>query len=262
MPPRADKAVESPSVAGSVAFLTATVVGAAALETTLVPGIIIGAAAWLAPRAMKALLRPRNRATTAPPPWRAAAKEKKATAFPFLDRFDPMLTHTAGKTVTFRIISSGLDFGWNYFLLGEVAAAASLSGISLIAAPTFYFLHEAVWSTYWTGKADRPTASGVSRDIRQHSISKALAKTVTFRTFATLSEFSVNYFVVRDFVLASKLSAFGIVAGPFVYIAHEKAWERYAARYKSSESKAIGGHSRSSSGVAHSANVMTSRAWR
>lgn len=56
-------------------------------------------------------------------------------------------------------------------------------------------------------------------------ISPALAKTFTFRSMATIAEFSTNYYVVRDIPMAVALSAFGIICGPFVYYAHEKVWD-------------------------------------
>jgi uncharacterized membrane protein len=142
------------------------------------------------------------------------------------------LTTSAAKTITFRVISTGLDFGWNYYLLGEIAAAASLSGVSLVAAPTFYFLHETLWSRIRpkdAAGAGEQSVFRISSDIGGVKVSKAMAKTLTFRLFATASEFGVNYAAVRDLAMATKLSAFGFVAGPFIYLAHERAWERYEA---------------------------------
>jgi uncharacterized membrane protein len=51
-----------------------------------------------------------------------------------------------------------------------------------------------------------------------------LAKTITFRTIATIMDFTTNYVVVGDLATAAGLSAFGFVVGPFVYLGHEKAW--------------------------------------
>ena len=58
-------------------------------------------------------------------------------------------------------------------------------------------------------------------------MSRALAKTITFRTVATIMDFSVTYIVVRDLAVAAGLSAFGFVVGPFVYYGHEKLWDRF-----------------------------------
>jgi uncharacterized membrane protein len=42
-------------------------------------------------------------------------------------------------------------------------------------------------------------------------------------------DFTTNYVVVRDVATAAGLSAFGFVVGPFVYLAHEKVWERFSS---------------------------------
>jgi uncharacterized membrane protein len=57
-----------------------------------------------------------------------------------------------------------------------------------------------------------------------------LAKTITFRTIASVVDFTVNYVVVRDVATALGLSAFGFVVGPFVYFAHERAWDHFTGR--------------------------------
>jgi uncharacterized membrane protein len=232
MPPRHETAAVPPDLSGSLLLFAVVAAGAAAMEAALVPGVLIGGAAWLAPKAM-ARLRGGKRKTGAALRMAAPEKEPAAERRQGSSGWKGLqLTTSAAKTVTFRVISSGLDFGWNYLLLGEVATAASLSGFSLVAAPTFYFLHETLWSRAWPSAAAGARGQGhfrISSDIGGVKVSKAMAKTVTFRLFATVSEFSVNYFVVRDLLLATKLSAFSIVAGPFVYLAHERAWERFEA---------------------------------
>ncbi len=234
MPPRPDNAAGLSDVVGMAAVFAAVAVGAATVEFALVPAMLIGGAAWLAPKALGKLRRRtktasvRNRETPS-----ASSKPGDHRHSGFFNWRDVAITQSASKTVTFRVISTGLDFGWNYLLLGEVATAASLTGFSLIAAPTFYFLHETIWNRYWPRGAvdsEARTAFQISSDTRRFAISKTMAKTITFRTFASISEFSVNYFVVRDVVLATKLSAFSIVAGPFIYVAHERAWVNYSRR--------------------------------
>ena len=242
MPSSPQSTMTATELPGTILFFTTVAVGAAAIEATLIPGILIGGAAWLAPQTLKALSKLKWKGSASGMP-RAAAKVKKT--------FDPRrglpswksfpITTSVAKTVTFRVISSGLDFGWNYVLLGELATAASLSGLSIIVAPTFYFLHERMWSRVWPQEPKRVGRSvifHVSQDIGDLKVSKTMAKTATYRLFATISEFSLNYFVVRDLTMATKLSAFSIVAGPFVYIAHEKAWELFDAdRSKNQERK-------------------------
>jgi uncharacterized membrane protein len=56
-----------------------------------------------------------------------------------------------------------------------------------------------------------------------------LAKTITFRTIATVMDFTANYVVVRDVATAVGLSAFAFVVGPFVYLGHEKLWDYYGS---------------------------------
>jgi uncharacterized membrane protein len=58
-------------------------------------------------------------------------------------------------------------------------------------------------------------------------MSRALAKTVTFRTIATVIDFTTLYVVTQDMATAVGLSAFAFVVGPFVYIGHEKLWDYY-----------------------------------
>ncbi len=60
-------------------------------------------------------------------------------------------------------------------------------------------------------------------------ISRALAKTVTFRTIATVMDFTTLYVVVGDLATAAGLAAFGFVVGPFVYLGHEMVWDYYSS---------------------------------
>jgi uncharacterized membrane protein len=215
---------DSASGVASLAIVGVVAVAAFSLEAALAPGVLIGAAAFLASRQFSRLRRKMKKKPVAPAvPAREVVAEASGDTFAGL-----ALGRSAFKTITFRALSSGLDFGWNYFLLGEVATAAGLSAISLGAAPVFYFLHETVWNRYrQMAGADGSQIASRPPGEAAPPISQALAKTITFRTFATLAEFGTNYAVVRDVALAANLSAFGFVAGPFVYLAHEKAWDRY-----------------------------------
>ena len=65
---------------------------------------------------------------------------------------------------------------------------------------------------------------------RSFKISRALAKTITFRTLATIMDFTTNYVVVRDVTQAVILSSSGFILGPFVYYGHEKAWDYFGAK--------------------------------
>jgi len=217
--------------------------GAALLETALIPGLVIGGAAVLAPRYLPGLrkrLRPlfatagrpqsadRPDAKPAPKPDPTAS----AASAPALPGFG--IKQAIAKTITFRIIVTTLDFTTNYVVIGELATAAGLSTFNLVAGPLFYFTHEAAWNYFGPAgdavdlraalrPADAPQTGGFT-------VSRALAKTITFRTIATVVDFTANYVVVRDLATAAGLSAFGFFVGPFVYLGHEKAWDYFATR--------------------------------
>ncbi|MGA8171202.1 MAG: DUF2061 domain-containing protein, partial [Methylocystis sp.] len=201
---------------------------AALFEAALIPGVAIGAAAVLTPGGLPWLRR--NLAPLFKPKRRAApsASAKPATVAPLGFPIKKALA----KTVTYRVIVTALDFSWNYVVIGEVAAAASLSAITLAVAPVFYFIHEAAWD-YSSLKAKRLAGSASAEPppvgLGGYSINRVLAKTITFRTFATTTDFATNYAVVRDLPQAVMLTAFGFVVGPFVYLGHEMAWNRLNA---------------------------------
>jgi uncharacterized membrane protein len=229
-------------VAGA-ATVGAVVAGAALLEAALIPGVAIGAAAMLAPgglpwlrRNLSPLFKPAKRRPPAPAPA-PDARTPLASPLGF------PIKQALAKTVTYRIIVTALDFGWNYVVIGEIAAAAGLSAVTLAVAPVFYFVHEAAWS-HSSAKARRPAdpagadadppdAKAPLVDIGGYSVNRALAKTITFRTFSTTTDFAANYAMVRDLPQAAMLTAFGFVVGPFVYLGHEMAWDRFGAPARS-----------------------------
>jgi uncharacterized membrane protein len=218
----------------------AVLAGAALLETALIPGVVIGGAAVLAPKYLPRLrrqleplfgspARPRAK-RAAPRPERQEAEAPPAPATLGIKR-------AIAKTITFRIIVTTLDFTTNYVVIGELATAAGLSTFNLVVGPLFYLAHETAWNYFGpSGEAVdlstvlplRRDASAPPADGEGMTISRALAKTITFRTIATVMDFTVNYVVVGDVVAAAGLSAFAFVVGPFVYLAHEKAWDYYA----------------------------------
>ena len=127
-----------------------------------------------------------------------------------------------------------MDFTTNYIVIGEFATAAGLSTYNLIAGPLFYLAHEAAWN--YLGPDDDAVdltagareANGAQGGLSRFTISRALAKTITFRVIASTMDFATNYFVVRDVGSALILSASGFILGPFVYFGHEKAWEYFS----------------------------------
>jgi uncharacterized membrane protein len=215
----------------TVATIGAVAAGAALIEAALIPGLAIGATVLLAPKIFRAVRR-----SDLAKAGRRAAKFGDVGGGSASSQTQPSLWSTVGrlrpgrtlmKTVTFRVVVTALDFSANYIVIGELATAAGLSAFSFVAGPVFYFLHEAGWNYF----GDRTRAS---RDPGEHIVfiglpmSQALAKTITYRTAATISEFSVNYVVVQNLATAALLSSFGVVLGPFVYFAHERAWEMFS----------------------------------
>jgi uncharacterized membrane protein len=220
--------------------------GVALFEAALVPAVVIGGAAVLAPKYLPALrrrLRPTLKAMARRPAAPASsangAPGRKAPEAPVATIGGFGIGQAIAKTITFRVIVTTLDFTTNYVVIGELTTAAGLSTFNLIVGPLFYLGHEAAWNYLGptedvdvdvrlptTFAADgKPPPAGV-RGIR---VSRALAKTVTFRTIATIMDFTTNYVVVGDAITAAGLSAFGFVLGPFVYYGHERIWDYYTS---------------------------------
>jgi len=266
--PRSEPAHPVSAPAQSEAGLTEAVVttaatfgvvaaGVALLEVALIPGLVIGGAAVLAPKyfsskylpnkvlplkylpglsrslgpMLKATFRRRNMPAALPVPQGVTAPLATLTRSP--------VKLAIAKTVTFRIIVTTLDFSVNYLVLGELATAAGLSAFSLVVGPLFYLAHETVWNH--PGIADKRIGLTVLLPWRQDArtspaarsgftISRALAKTITFRTIATTTDFTANFVVVGDLATAAALSASGFILGPFIYFGHERAWDHFSAR--------------------------------
>jgi uncharacterized membrane protein len=222
-----------------------TVLAAAAvIEAALVPGLIIGGGVVLAsayvpglrrrlPSLFTSAVRVATGAATglASRAGMGATMGAPATAKTSLPaRFN--IKRAVAKTITFRIIVTTLDFTSNVIVIGELGTAAGLSSFALVAGPLFYLAHEGAWNylgppgdTVRVGAPAPP--AGDTTPGRGFTMSRALAKTITFRTIATIMDFSVTYIVVRDLATAAGLSAFGFVVGPFVYFGHERLWERF-----------------------------------
>ena len=241
--------VFGPGVVGRVATLEAVVAGVAIVEAALIPGFLIGGAAVLAPRLlprdMLSGLGDRLRRTApSPVPVPSAPTAHSAAASAgepaFFDTWRAVV-----KTFTYRVIVTTVDFGANYFVIGEPVTAAGLSSLSLVAGPIAYFAHEAAWHYYGPASARHPNpleatvhvpfpgaAEGEENRRTRFArvkVSRALAKTVTYEGVTAVSEFAVNYLFVRDLAAAAGLTAFSIVISPFVYYVHEKAWDYYDA---------------------------------
>jgi uncharacterized membrane protein len=100
-----------------------------------------------------------------------------------------------------------------------------------------YLAHETAWNYlhHGDGAVDvssfvpLPSGAGTEGEERGLTISRALAKTITFRVIATAVDYTALYVVVGDPLTAAGLAAWGFVVGPFVYWGHEKFWERFSA---------------------------------
>lgn len=209
--------------------------GAALLEAALIPGMVLGGAAVLAPKLLPSLRRRLAPmfASTAP------ARADRPTKLPDRYSHKPVtiwgqikVGRSVAKTITFRIIVTALDFTSNIVVIGELTTAAGLSAISLAAAPFFYFMHETFWNYFGPTGTHVPLrlpraneAEEASSDENTPTINRAVAKTITFRTFATVMDFTTTYLVVGDLTTAAVLTAFGFIVGPFVYLGHEMAWD-------------------------------------
>jgi uncharacterized membrane protein len=205
---------------------------AALSEAALIPGIVIGGAALLAPKLLPRL-RPAVGSIASPRIEPQASLPDQSEVEPPPDISSGLAVKQAfAKTITFRIIVTSLDFTTNYVVLGEFATAAGLSTIALVVGPLLYFGHEAAWN-YYGGSAETADLPAPRPDApagpQEFTISRALAKTITFRTIATVVDFATNYVVVADIATAAGLSAFGFVVGPFVYFGHERAWDYFSA---------------------------------
>jgi uncharacterized membrane protein len=224
-----------------VAVGLAVLAGAAVVEAALIPGLVIGGAAMLAPKVLPTLRRRvaplMNGAATRPPTARRAGAQSNGKTQPAASALLPALgiKQAIAKTVTFRVIVTALDFTSNYIVIGEFNAAAGLSTFALIVGPLFYLAHETAWNYLAPAEADidiswllpRRSNAGTEQGQRGLTISRALAKTVTFRTIATAIDFSALYVVTGDPLTATGLAAWGFIVGPFVYWGHEKLWERF-----------------------------------
>ncbi len=238
------------------ATVGAIAAGVALFEVALIPGMVIGGAAVLAPKLLSKYLpnhlpKPRRRVR---PLSGATGPRRIDTGVRVPDRpgvTAPLPAPSFGlkravvKTITFRIIVTTLDFTTNYVVIGELATAAGLSGFALVVGPLFYFVHEAAWTHFgrsieheagrWGPSIDLP-ALPLGRDAKAppagrggFTINRAVAKTITFRTIATTIDFTTNYVVVGELATAAALSAVGFVVGPFVYLGHEMAWDRFGS---------------------------------
>ena len=241
--PAADRSsVPGPGVAESIATLGVIAAGVAIFEAALIPGLLIGGAAVLVPRLLpRDMLRrvraPRIASWITPPKVASSAMPVPSAPAASDARGSFDTWRAVAKTFTYRAIVTTVDFGANYFVLGELTAAASLSGLSLVAGPIAYFAHEAIWHHYGPASVRQGvhlpipgvTAGEKNGRLANTEVSRAFAKTVTYEVVTGVSEFGANLFFVRDLAAAAGLTAFSMVIAPLVYYLHEKGWDYYEA---------------------------------
>jgi uncharacterized membrane protein len=229
--------------------------GVALFEVALIPGMVIGGAAVLAPKlAFRRLPKLRRRLQ---PLFNSTVRRRIMSTVPLPDRpgvKSPLaarprfaIKQALAKTITFRIIATTLDFTWTYVVIGDLTTAAGLSAFGLAVGPLFYFVHETAWNYFGPSvkrkvglsRTELPVLLTLRPDVKAPlagrggiTINRALAKTITFRTIATMTDFTTNYVVVGDPATAATLSAFGFVVGPFIYLGHEMAWDSYGSPRK------------------------------
>jgi uncharacterized membrane protein len=215
--------------------------GAALFEAALIPGVVIGGAVLLAPRYLTRLSRhPVSDAERVTGPQRVpgAASPQQDEEPPVSLPAGLQIKQAVAKTVTFRIITTGLDFTTNYVVLGELAIAAGLSTVSLVVGPIFYLTHETLWNYLVPAGSDidLSTLSAATADARVDAnaivIGRPLAKTITYRTIGTVIDFATNYAVISNAATAAALTAFGFVVSPFVYLGHEMIWDQYISPHQ------------------------------
>lgn len=242
-----------PDLASLATTVGAIAIGAAFFEAALIPGIVLGAAAILAPELTSRSLPKVRRGLQSLFQQPAAGPKAVINPKPLPQRFPiSILPHlqigqALAKTITFRITIATLDFAWNYIIIGDLTTAAGLSALNLTVGPMFYFLHESIWNFYsspglrGSGFAladvavlppEQPGATSPDVRVGGIKITRALAKTVVYETMGTVAEFTVNFLVVGDAVTAAIITAPLVIFGPFIYYGHEKAWDYYSARAK------------------------------
>jgi len=145
-----DKAKPTQDFVSTAATIGMIAAGVALFEVALIPGMVIGAAAVLAPKYVPKLrrrLRPLLNSTVrrriepalAPP-------DRPDVKVPLVAPAGFAIKQALAKTITFQIIVTTLDFTTHYVVVGNLATAASLSASHLVVRPLYYLVHETAWN--------------------------------------------------------------------------------------------------------------------
>ncbi len=153
----------------AAATLGVIAAGAALFEVALIPGIVLGGAAMLAPRyvpkvlpTLRKSLQPLFNATPSAEVKVETSKQgrpgvKLALAIPAKLAIKEALL----KTITFRLIVTTLDFTSNYVVLGELGTSAGLSAFAFVVAPLLYLGHEGLWNYFGPAADAKVTVAGL-----------------------------------------------------------------------------------------------------
>jgi len=144
-------------------------------------------------------------------------------------------TLAAVKTVTFQVGAMVATFTISYLFVRDAATAATLTAFWSVAGPALYFLHEVAWAGVDApASATRHPMVTLRFTWRGHDVAmplrRDLAKTLTWRFGAALTDFAVIYLVVGSAIVAAKLTVTGVVVGTCLYYLHEVAWDAYTTR--------------------------------
>ena len=158
-------------VLAAAAAIGAVGAGVAIVEAAAVV-LVVGGAAAVAPRVWRGL---RARKKPEAPPLRPATTPDDADSrLISLPGFQ--IKQALAKTITYRVIITACDLGWNYAILGDPASAAGLSAISLAAGPFSYFIHETGWNRFGPRIVKNGVVSVPLPSLRQKSGGAARAE--------------------------------------------------------------------------------------
>jgi uncharacterized membrane protein len=169
------------------------------------------------------------------PRRRSAAAPRRRVTAPAGDALLPRLQvpQTALKTVLFHTVATTVTLGVGYVFVQKAALAATLAGIWFVAGPAIYFGHESGWN-YFTGPVGgiggtgAPTVTLRLGPHRRVKLSRAVAKTATWRSITAVTDFTTSFLVTGNPVVAAGYTAASAVVGTGLYYGYEQLWQAYA----------------------------------
>ena len=186
------------------------IAGIAVLEAALIPGVVIGGAAVLAPKYLPRLrrrLQPAFGSIFSGSKPAAAASDGLAAKLPLA--VPETLKIKTGGGQDHHLPHHRHDPGLHHELPGDRRTRCGGGPLEfrLVFGPLFYLTHEAVWYDFGPSRTaaedPNPRSFGpgvkVTLASREITVGRALAKTITFRAVVTVTDFTANYVVVGDF---------------------------------------------------------------